>query len=239
MPKTIISDVNESFLSKTLPHSKAYLLDCMVGMKSYTDNFFDLAVIDPPYGIEYVKKASKKSGNRYGKQRAKKNTYTSKEWDNEPCSAEYFAELFRISKNQVIFGANHFISRMPYDSPCWLCWDKNNGTTDFADFELAWTSFKTPARFVKYTWNGFLQGNLKNREKRIHPTQKPVALYNWIFQNFAETGQRIIDTHMGSGPSRKAAFQNKLYFEGYEMDPEYFEKAEKSFLTFVSQQTLF
>ena len=102
--------------------------------------------------------------------------------------------MFRISKNQIIFGANHFISRIPFDSSCWIVWDKNNGNSDFADCELAWTSFKSAVRKFKYTWQGMLQEDMKNKEFRIHPTQKPVALYRWIFEKYAEKGMKILDT---------------------------------------------
>ena len=152
---------------------------------------------------------------------------------------KYFIELFRISKNQIIWGANHFISRLPFDSPCWLVWYKDNGNTDFADCELAWSNFKSSVRIFKWRWQGMLQQNMKEKEQRIHPTQKPVALYDWIFQNYAEPGFKILDTHLGSGSSRIAAYKNKLDFVGFEIDKEYFDAAEKRYQDFISQLTLF
>ena len=219
--------------------NKLYLMDCMEGMAAFSDKFFELAVVDVPYGLKYDKTAHRKSGTLYGKQKAAKGTYTLKDWDSEPPGAEDFSELFRVSKNQVIWGANHFISRIPYDSSCWLIWDKNNSTTSFADCELAWTSFKSPARKFAYTWNGFLQGNMKDKEKRIHPTQKPVALYKWIYDSYAQAGYKILDTHAGSVSSFVAAYDMGLEYVGFEIDPEYHAAAAKRVQEHMSQLRLF
>lgn len=198
-------------------------MDCMEFMKQFPDKFFDLAVVDPPYGINM-------DGGVIGISRKAQNTsYTKKTWDAEAPDIAYFAELKRCSKNQIIFGANHFISRIPYDSPCWIVWNKENGNNPFADCELAWTSFKTAVRMFTYRWQGMLQGNMKNKEVRIHPTQKPKALYAWIFENFARGGQKILDTHLGSGSSRIAAYHAGLDFYGCELDKEYFDKANERF----------
>lgn len=148
-----------------------YNMDCMDGMKEFPDKYFDLAVIDPPYGIG---ENGSKNKSR-GKIAKAKNYKTFAGKDAAPPDNKFFKELFRISKNQIIFGANHFISRIPFDSSCWIVWDKNNGNSDFADCELAWTSFKSAVRKFKYTWQGMLQEDMKNKEFRIHPTQKPVA----------------------------------------------------------------
>ena len=219
-------------------------MDCMDYMKQFPDKFFDLAVVDPPYGINM-------DGGIIGISRKAKNTqYTSKDWDREAPDKPYFDELIRVSKNQIIFGANHFISRIPFDSSCWLVWNKENGNNPFADCELAWTSFKTAVRMFTYRWQGMLQGNMKNKEVRIHPTQKPKALYAWIFENFARGGQRILDTHLGSGSSRIAAYHAGLDFYGCELDKEYFDKANERFEkeihgvevfgnTVITQQSLF
>ena len=213
--------------------SEVYMMDCIQGMKKYPDKYFDLAVVDPPYGIG---EDGAKNHSRVNK--AKPTLYTDKCWDREPPPLEYFYELFRVSKNQIIWGANHFISRMPYDSSCWLIWDKDN-TGDFADCEMAWASFKTAVRKYKFRWNGMLQGNMKDKEIRIHPTQKPAALYDWIFTKYANEGMKILDTHLGSGSSRIAANKAKLNFVGFEIDEEYFTKAEQRYADFTSQLRLF
>lgn len=157
-------------------------MDCMDFMRQFPDKYFDLAVVDPPYGINM-------DGGVIGiSKKAKCTPYTIKDWDKEAPDKSYFDELIRVSKNQIIFGANHFISRIPFDSSCWLVWNKENGNGPFADCELAWTSFKSAVRMFSYRWQGMLQGNMKNKEIRIHPTQKPRALYAWIFENFSRGG---------------------------------------------------
>ena len=126
-------------------------------------------------------------------------------------------------------GANHFISNIPIDSSCWIVWNKDNGASDFADCELAWTSFKTAVRMFTWRWSGMLQQNMKNKERRIHPTQKPVALYAWLLMNYAKEGDRILDTHLGSGSSRIAAYKLGFDFVGCELDEYYFEAQEIRF----------
>src|SRR5690606_38885294 len=151
---------------------------------------------------------------------------------------EYFSELIRVSKNQIIWGANHFISRIPFDSPCWIFWDKDNGSVSFADGELAWTSFDSAARKFRYRWSGMLQQDMKNKEVRVHPTQKPVALYKWLLKNYGNGGGKILDTHLGSGSSRIAAHDMGFDFWGYEIDADYFRDQEKRFRQHTSQLTL-
>jgi site-specific DNA-methyltransferase (adenine-specific) len=158
-------------------------------MRQFPDKFFDLAVVDPPYGINM-------DGGVIGISRKAKNVqYTKKSWDSDAPDESYFKELQRVSKNQIVFGANHFISRIPLDSSCWIVWNKENGENPFADCELAWTSFKTAVRMFTFRWQGMLQGNMKHKEVRIHPTQKPVALYAWIFKNFSKGGGRKFLIH--------------------------------------------
>jgi len=230
---------------QAVPSSEVYLMDCIQGMKHYPDKWFDLAVVDVPYGIDEAngKNASRNKGFGKGNTKSKKITlskdYGVKDWDKEPPNQEYFTELFRVSKNQIIWGANHFISRMPYDSSCWLVWDKDNGESDFADCELAWTSFKKAVRMYKYRWNGLLQQDMKNKEVRIHPTQKPIGLYDWIFARFAEEGMKVLDTHLGSQSSRISANKYQLNFVGFETDEEYFNKGNKRYDDFISQTRMF
>lgn len=206
---------------------RAYLRDCMDAMAEFPDKFFDLAVVDPPYGINIAKEKPRKSGRW---------NYIPKNWDNATPSSDYFAELQRVSAMQIIWGANHFISRIPIDSPCWLIWDKKNGESNFADCELAWTSFKSSVRKFEWLWNGFQK---QQPEDRIHPTQKPIALYDWIFANYAKAGQKVLDTHLGSGSSRIAANKAGIDFWGYELDADYFAAHEKRYANFISQLRMF
>ena len=206
-----------------VPFSEVYLEDCTEALKRFNDNHFDLAIVDPPYGIN-VAKTGKVGGNNAGKAK----DYGAKEWDKQPPNDEYFRQLFRVSKNQIVWGANHFISKMPFDSSCWLVWDKDN-SGNFADCELAWTSFESAVRKFTYRWNGMLQQNMKDKEIRIHPTQKPVALYNWLLTNYAKKGQKILDTHLGSGSSAIAAHYFGVDFVGCELDKDYFEAAKARF----------
>ena len=213
--------------------SEVYLMDNIELMKHYPDKYFDLAVVDPPYGIG-EDGASNHSRGKF----AKPTLYTSKNWDKEPPPPEYFSELIRVSKNQIVWGANHFISRIPFDSSCWIVWDKDN-TGNFADCELAWTSFDSAVRKYQYRWNGMLQQNMKNKEQRLHPTQKPVALYDWLLYNYSKPNDIILDTHLGSGSSRIAAHKAGLSFVGFEIDADYYAAQGKRFKTFTSQLRLF
>ena len=147
----------------------AFNVDCMIALKATPDKFYELCICDPPYGI------SMDGGKIGGDNKGKATDYIKKSWDAKAPDDKYFFELLRASKNQIIFGANHFISHIPIDSPCWIVWDKDN-TGNFADCELAWTSFKSAVRKYEFRWNGMLQGNMSNKETRIHPTQKPVAV---------------------------------------------------------------
>lgn len=185
------------------------------------DHCFDLAVVDPPYGI-----GDKFRGGKSGKMNF--NQIVDKGWDVVP-TREYFNELFRVSKNQIIWGGNYF-SLPP--TRCFICWDKTipDGFS-LAMAEMAWTSFDANAKIIK----------LQNREigGKIHPTQKPVALYAWIFSKYAHQGERILDTHLGSGSSRIAAYEANLDFIGFEIDTEYFEEQEKRYSDYISQLSIF
>ena len=198
-------------------------VDCIEYMKTLPDNYFDLAIIDPPYGI----------GENGGTNKTRGGVAKPKDYkpfaggDRDAPSAEYFKELFRVSKNYIIWGANHFISRIPFDSPCWIVWDKDNGNSHFADCELAITSFKTAVRRFKFRWNGMLQEDMKNKEVRIHPTQKPVKLYEWLLTKYAKPGHRIFDSHMGSGSSAIAAHNMGFEYVGCELDPHYYMVASE------------
>lgn len=226
-----------------MPISEAHNEDCMIGMARYPDNFFDLAIVDPPYGIGESGKTNKSRSKL-----AQSKDYGSKDWDQSAPDSEYFTELFRVSKNQIVWGANHFISRFALDSSCWIVWDKVNGENDFADCELAWSSFKTAVRQIRFMWHGFMQGgdfngnmqgNKQKNEARIHPTQKPIALYKWLLNKYAQPGNKILDTHMGSQSSRIAAYNMGFDYWGWEIDQEYFEAGNKRFAEQTAQQQLF
>lgn len=208
--------------------------DCMEGMARYPDKYFDLAIVDPPYGIG---EDGIKNHSRCGV--AKPTMYTPKNWDSSAPQKEYFNELLRVSKNTIIWGANHFIQNIPnQNSPSWLVWDKQNGDNDFADCELAWTNHKTAIRKFQFRWAGMLQQDMKNKESRIHPTQKPVALYKWLLSNYAKQGDKILDTHLGSGSSRIAAYEMGFDFIAFELDTEYFEAQEKRYKAHIAQLKL-
>lgn len=207
----------------------------MVVMARYPDKYFDLACVDPPYGIG-------ENGNRNasrGKLAIAKDYKAFAGFDLQPPSIDYFDELRRVSKNQIIWGANHFSDRINRASSCWIVWDKVNGESDFADSELAYTSFKTAVRNFKFQWQGMLQGDMKHKEHRIHPTQKPVKLYEWLLTNYSKPGQRILDTHLGSGSSAIAAHYFGVDFVGCELDKDYYDAAVKRFDQQTAQLKLY
>ena len=208
--------------------------DNMKLMARYEDNHFDLAIVDPPYGIDVGNQSQGKGGGV-----AKKIDYTVKDWDKSSPDLEYFKELKRVSKNQIIWGANHFINKIPFGSPCWIVWDKVNGGTDFADCELAYTSFKTAVRKISWRWSGMLQQDMKNKEIRIHPTQKPIKLYEWLLMNYAKEGDKILDTHLGSGSIAIACHNLKYDLTACELDKEYFDAAMKRIEKHKQQLTMF
>jgi len=161
-------------------------------------------------------------------------------WDSSAPTKSYFDQLFRISKNQILFGANHYIENFAHlgiNSSSWIVWDKDNGDTDYADCELAWTSFKKPVRKYKHPWFGFMAKE-RDESDRVHPTQKPIALYKWIFLTYAEKGQKVIDTHMGSGSSAIAANMEGMEYLGIEADKGHYDNALKRIGRKTAQQTL-
>lgn len=208
--------------------------DNMQLMARYPDNYFDLAIVDPPYGI------SMDGGNIGGSVMAKTTSYTKKDWDKNSPDIAYFKELIRVSKNQIIWGANHFIQDIPNaNSSSWVIWDKQNGDNYFADCEMAWTSFDTAVRKFEFRWAGMLQGDMKNKEVRIHPTQKPVALYKWLLDKYAKPGDKILDTHLGSGSIAIACHDYGFDLTACELDTEYYEKAIQRIQNHLLQQKLF
>jgi len=190
-----------------------YNMDCMDYMRTLPDKAFDLAIVDPPYGLKQA------GGQTVGKGKLKNRIFTNGKidrWDVPP-TEEYFSELFRVSKNQIIWGGNYF--KLP-PTRCVICWDKVQPWWNFSQWEMAWTSFPYPAKLFKFD----------NRTKdKIHPTQKPVALYKWLLEKFAGGGEKILDTHVGSGSSRIACEEMGFDFVGCEIDKDYFDAEEKRF----------
>ena len=220
---------------ETLRNITLYNADCMDIMRDMPDKAFDLAIVDPPYGIG---ENGDKNSSR-GKIAKAKSYKAFAGCDKTPPPEEYFNELIRVSKNQVIWGANHFVSRIPFDSPCWIVWDKQNGENDFADCELAYTSFTSAVRKFTFRWAGMLQGDMKNKETRIHPTQKPVALYKWLLTHYAKPGDKILDTHLGSGSICIACHDLGFEMTGIELDKDYYEAAKKRIMDHQLQGKLF
>ena len=209
--------------------SEVYNIDCLDYMRTLPDKAFQLAIADPPYGIGADRDQKLRAGTQYGKSCAPCKDYGNSEWDSKAPEKEWFDELRRVSQHQIIWGANHFISRIPIDSSCWIVWDKDNGENTYADCELAWTSFPSAVRRIRYKWHGMLQENMQQKEQRIHPTQKPVALYAWLLKNYAKPGDRIFDPMMGSQSSRIAAYKMGFDYVGCELDKEYFDKGCERF----------
>ena len=201
-----------------------YNADCMEIMKGFADKQFDLCIVDPPYGIGAENHAGKKENGW--------NQWEKKGWDSKTPDKTYFNELFRVSKNQIIWGGNYMTDSL-YPSMGWVIWDKGQRDFSLADGEMAWTSFNKAMRI----WDYSRAKNLS--EKRIHPTQKPVALYKWILDKYAKQGQTILDTHLGSGSSAIAAHDYGYEFTGIELDEEYYNAAKERLILHQRQLNLF
>lgn len=218
-----------------------YNEDCMVGMARYPDKHFDLAIVDPPYGIGCMTMNYTTSGaiRTHGYAAANRRDYRKQgQWDIAP-DKQYFDELFRVSKNQIIWGGNYFSDKLPV-SKSFVVWDKRCNdamVNDFADCEYAWCS-KGVARMFRFLWNGMLQGNMKNKEDRFHPTQKPVALYKWLLKNYAKQGDLILDTHVGSASSLIACHDMGFDAVGFELDPDYYKTSKQRLEDFMRQPRL-
>jgi len=204
-------------------------IDCMEYMKTLPDKAFDLAIVDPPYGIDWTAQTKSVNTGKAWIQHEVKN------WDSAAPEPLYFDELQRTSKNQIIWGMNHFIDAVPFscNSPCWVIWDKIQEFSG-ASFEMAWTSFSRPAKAFRMARCEAYVGTDK-----IHPTQKPVKLYEWILKNYAKQGDRILDTHLGSGSSAIAAHYGGFDFVGCELDTDYFNAAKQRFEQATAQLAMF
>lgn len=227
--------------------------DNMILMSRYPDKYFDLAIIDPPYGIgadkQSVKPTNVKQKNGGYLNVKNTNKYTQKNWDKETPSTQFFDELFRVSKNQIIWGGNYF----GLVGGC-LVWDKLNGECDQFDCEIAYNSFNNRTDLVYFMWQGMFQGvycgkdvrkaliqqgNKKLNEVRIHPTQKPIKLYRWLLENYAKKGDKILDTHLGSGSIAIACYDYGFELTACELDKEYYNKAIERIKNHTAQTKLF
>lgn len=226
-----------------------YNMDCMQGMKEFPDKYFDLAIVDPPYGR---KEHGGRNRNGYVRQKngskifVKDGQYGNRNWDNEPPSEDYFNELMRVSKNQIIFGCNYF------DYPLIggrIVWDKCNEGSDQSDAEIAYCSMNNRVDIFRYMWRGMFQGksitegttqqgNKRLNEKRIHPTQKPVALYEWLLSRYAKPNDIIFDTHVGSASSLIACYNTNHKFVGFELDEYYYKVSKQRLDTEMAQMRL-
>ena len=209
--------------------------DNMALMARYPDKYFDLAIVDPPYGINADIKNNGKNSDRHEKTSlAKINTYKKTNWDNAIPNDDYFIELKRVSKKQIVWGANFFGLKGGY-----LYWHKNVTMPTYSTGELAWLSWLNKLDFVNITWHGMLQQDMQNKEIRIHQTQKPVALYKWILDKYAKPTDKILDTHLGSGSIAIACHDYGFELTACELDTEYYEAAKKRFFNHSAQIKLF
>ena len=203
--------------------NKLYNMDCMEGMKQFPDKYFELAIVDPPYGINFAKKHTGRGWI----------VRESKDWDKKIPDKAYFEELFRISKNQIIWGGNYFTEHLR-PSMGWVFWDKGQRNFSLADGELAWTSFDRALRVFDYS-----RAKLNLTREKFHPTEKPVALYKWLLKNYAKPGDKILDTHVGSASSLIACYDMGFDYIGFEIDKDYYEAAQERMRKHMQQQTIF
>ena len=236
-------------------------MDCMEGMKEFPDKYFDLAIVDPPYGINI---GSEPGGGQQAMDsvRRKKKSFvqiggatpfgSKSSWgglckppkiykafdDSHTPDAGYFVELTRVAKKMIIWGGNYFLDNLGA-TECFIVWDKRRRGLNFADCELAWTNIKQPCRIFEFKWNGMLQENMKDKEFRIHPTQKPVALYKWLLDKYSQPTDIILDTHVGSASSLIACRETGHKYVGFEIDPGYYAMAKKRLDAAEAQGNIF
>jgi len=209
--------------------NRLYNMDCMEGMRQFPDKYFELAIVDPPYGIGIDgQKESICKNPKHNRKLHKK-----KDWDNSIPSKEYFKELERVSKNQIIWGANYFVKHLEKGTKGWIVWDKGQHGLTMSDCELAYSSFSCPTRVVVINRVELL------KDGTIHPTQKPVKLYKWLLTNYAKQGDKILDTHVGSASSLIACYEYGFDFIGFEIDKDYYEAAQKRLQAVMSQVSMF
>ena len=209
-----------------LGNIKLYNADCIEVMKTFKDKQFDLAIIDPPYGIDWMQQIQNPNTKANWKQ------YENKEWDKQTPTDEYWEQLFRVSKNQIVWGGNYMTDKL-YPSPCWLIWDKMQEFSG-AVFEMAWTSFKSPAKAFRMS-----RVEAYANQNKIHPTQKPIKLYKWLLQNYAKEGDTILDTHFGSLSIGIACHDMGFELTAIELDKDYYEQAKQRLINHQRQLTIF
>ncbi len=212
--------------------------DNMKLMSRYPDNYFDLAIVDPPYGIGMDGQKESFSQSKKGEGRRHRKEWKKKGWDETIPTSNYFNELKRTSKNQIIWGGNYFINHLS-NTRCLLSWDKMQEFTG-SDFEIAWTSFNKPSKAFRMTRiEAYSSNNTKNKDVKIHPTQKPVKLYEWLLMNYAKEGDKILDTHLGSGSIAIASHNLGFELTACELDKDYYEASIKRIKNHIAQQRLF
>jgi len=204
----------------TIGKATLYNIDCMELLKATPDKFYDLAIVDPPYGIH---KKLKAGANYQTKSNKFALMYEEKNWDKETPQKEYFDEVIRTSKNQIIWGGNYFTDKLP-PSRGWICWDKEGDAMTTVNNELAWSSYDKAMKMFR-RFHGLDKGFMNKEGANIHPTQKPVALYRWLLKSYAKPGDKIIDTHVGSASSLIACYELGFDYMGFELDKWYFDKA--------------
>lgn len=221
----------QSFVKYGIDGNRLYHVDCMEFMKDIPDGYYELAIVDPPYGGNDA--IDLKDNKKKSKQATQRTNY--KVFKNIEPTEEYWSELIRISRNQIIWGVN-FYTKINLSGGR-LIWDKKG--TAFGRAEAAYLSMTKSVNIFEYTWNGMIQQKMKNKEARIHPTQKPVALYKWLIQNYAKPGDKLLDTHSGSGSFRIAAYDMGFSLDSCELDADYCESNEKRFQEHIKQGDLF
>jgi len=211
-------------------NSTVYLMDCMEALRQTPDNYYSLALVDPPYGIGKNLMTARETTNAMQKFSLTKfrKSFNDKNWDTLP-TEEYWNELKRVSKNYIVWGGNYMSDYLP-PSKHIIIWDKMTYIPTMSQFEFAFSTLNKHPKLVKIN---------SNDKDRFHPTQKPIKLYEWVLTNYAKEGDLILDTHLGSGSSRIAAYKGGFNFVGFEIDAEYYEKQEKRFNEFKSQLRLF
>jgi len=228
--------VKNKIMTKTITQNKVYLMDCLEGMRNTPNKWYDLAVVDPPYGLNIAASTNYgESGGSDGRWKTnKKDFHTARDWDKNIPTSEYFTELKRVSKNQIVWGWNYFA--MHFDNcPSYIVWNKE-ASGNYSDCELAWCSIKGTNSIFKWLWNGFRK---QQPEDRTHPTQKPIALYDWIFQKYATKGMKILDTHAGSMSSVISALKNDMQITAYEIDSDYFNAGKQRIEAYLQQGNMF
>lgn len=232
--------INEIEIDFSKQRGYFFNMDCMQALKQMPDKSVDLAIVDPVYGdVTKGGYMTHNVGQHIGTGKANQRGYHASLWQQKKTESAYFKELLRVSKAQIIWGGNYFCNDLPI-SQGWIVWDKKHPEgIKFADCELAWTSFNVATRMFRFMWNGMLQENMKDKEQRQHPTQKPVALYKWLLEKYANKGDIILDTHVGSASSLIACHQTGYNYIGFEIDEIYYKKAKERLERETAQMTIY